>query len=55
MLIEPKKRYNVTTDLHHRFKKHRNLISKLEIENLDAVLVSDITYMTTGQTHSIWH
>lgn len=47
MLIEPKKRYHVTTDSHHRFRKHKNLISSLEIEKPDAVWVSDITYVGT--------
>jgi len=45
MLIVPKKRYHVTTDSHHRFRKHKNLISTLEIEKPDAVWVSDITYV----------
>jgi len=45
MLIKPKKRYHVTTDSHHRFRKHKNLISTLEIEKPDAVWVSDITYV----------
>lgn len=45
MLIKPKKRYHVTTDSHHRFRKHKNLISTLEIERPDAVWVSDITYV----------
>jgi len=45
MLIESKKRYHITTDSHHRFRKHRNLISTLEIEQPNAVWVSDITYV----------
>ena len=45
MLIEPKKRYHITTDSHHRFRKHKNLISTLEIEKPDTVWVSDITYV----------
>ena len=45
MLIVPKKRYHVTTDSHHRFRKHKNLISTLEIEKPDTVWVSDITYV----------
>ena len=45
MLIKPRKRYHITTDSHHRFRKHKNLISTLEIEKPDAVWVSDITYV----------
>jgi len=45
MLVKLKKRYHITTDSHHRFRKHRNLISTLEIEKPDSVWVSDITYV----------
>lgn len=45
MLIEPKKRYHITTNSHHRFRKHKNVVSTLEIERPDAVWVSDITYV----------
>src|SRR5210317_894178 len=45
MLIEPKRRYHITTDSHHRFRKHKNLVSTLEIQTPDAVWVSDITYV----------
>ena len=45
MLIEPKRPYLITTDSHHRFRKHKNLVSTLEIETPDAVWVSDITYV----------
>jgi len=45
MLIEPKRPYLITTDSHHRFRKHKNLVSTLEIEKPDAVWVSDITYV----------
>lgn len=47
MLIVPKKRYHITTDSHHRFRKHKNLISTLDIERPDSVWVSDITYVGT--------
>jgi len=47
MLIKPKKSYQITTDSHHRFRKHKNLISTLEIEKPESVWVSDITYVGT--------
>ena len=45
MLIMPKKSYHVTTDSHHRFRKHKNLISSIEINKPETVWVSDITYV----------
>ena len=45
LLIKPKRQYHVTTDSHHRFKKHKNLIESLKIEKPEQVLVSDITYV----------
>ena len=47
MLIKPKRSYHVTTDSHHRFRKHRNLVGTLEIEKPETVWVSDITYVGT--------
>jgi putative transposase len=47
MLILPKKSYHITTDSHHRFKKHKNLINTLEIEKPESVWVIDITYVGT--------
>jgi len=44
MLITPKKSYHITTDSHHRFRKHKNIVSKLEFERPEQVWVSDITY-----------
>lgn len=45
LLIRPKRQYHVTTNSHHRFKKHKNLIEDLEIKRPEQVLVSDITYL----------
>ena len=52
MLIVPKKSYHITTDSHHRFRKHRNLISTIEIEKPESVWVSDITYVGTRENPS---
>ena len=45
MLIKPKKSYHITTDSHHRFRKHKNRIKALEISRPEEVWVSDITYV----------
>lgn len=45
MLITPKKSYHITTDSHHRFRKHKNIVSNIEIERPEQVWVSDITYI----------
>ena len=52
MLIKPKKRYHITTDSHHRFRKYKNLVSILEIEKPESVWVSDITYVGTRKNPS---
>ena len=38
LLIKPKRQYHVTTDSHHRFKKHKNLIEDLQIKRPEQVL-----------------
>jgi hypothetical protein len=43
LLIKPKRSYHVTTNSHHRFRKHQNLILDLEINRPNQVWVSDIT------------
>ena len=52
MLMTPKKRYHITTDSHHRFRKHKNLVNTLEIEKPESVWVSDITYVGTRKNPS---
>jgi len=49
MLIEPKRRYHVTTNSHHRFKKHKNLIENVVPERPEQIWVSDITYIGNRQ------
>ena len=44
MLITSKKSYHSTTDSHHRFRKHKNIVSNLEILRPEQIWVSDITY-----------
>ena len=45
MLIKPKRSYHITTNSHHRFRKHKNLIEYLEIVRPEQVWVADITYV----------
>jgi putative transposase len=45
LLIKQKRQYRVTTDSHHRFSKHKNLVEELEIIRPEQVFVSDITYI----------
>ena len=45
MLIKPKRSYHTTTNSHHRFRKHKNLISSKQIVKPETVWVSDITYV----------
>ena len=45
MLIQPTRRYHVTTNSYHRFKKHKNLIENVVPERPEQIWVSDITYV----------
>ena len=45
MLIKPKRNYRITTDSHHRFKKHKNLVEDMQLTRPEQVWVSDITYI----------
>ena len=47
--IVPMKQYHVTTDSHHRFRKHKNLIENFYIDKPEQVWVSDITYIGTRE------
>jgi transposase InsO family protein len=52
MLIIPKRSYHITTDSHHRFRKHKNLVNIMQIEKPDTIWVSDITYTGTRSNPS---
>jgi transposase InsO family protein len=47
LLIKPKRSYHTTTNSHHRFRKHKNIVCHLEITRPEQVWVSDITYIGT--------
>ncbi len=52
MLIRPKRSYHITTDSHHRFRKHNNIVSNLDIVRPEQIWVSDITYVGTRNNPS---
>ena len=45
LLVKPKRNYRITTNSHHRFRKHKNLIDSISLERPEQVWVSDITYI----------
>lgn len=45
MIILPKRSYRITTNTHHRFYKHKDLVNGLYINRPEQVWVSDITYI----------
>ena len=45
MFIKPKRNYRITTNSHHHFRKHKNLIENMDIVRPEQVWVSDITYI----------
>jgi len=45
LLILPKRSYHITTNSHHRFRKYKNQLLDLQINKLEQVWVSDITYI----------
>jgi putative transposase len=51
MLIIPKRSYRKTTDSHHRFRKHKNLIEGTTPKRPEQIWASDITYIGTRGNH----
>lgn len=49
MLVKPRKSYTKTTHSKHWMKKYPNLLKELEISQPEQVLVSDITYVESGE------
>jgi putative transposase len=45
LLVKPRRSYHKTTNTHHRFKKHKDLVSNLKPERPEQIWVSDITYI----------
>ena len=51
MLIVPKRSYRKTTDTHHRFRKHKNLIENITPVRPEQIWASDITYIGNNRNH----
>lgn len=53
LLVPPKRAYHKTTNSHHRFRRHPNLLKpgplQVKIERPEQVWVADITYLPTQQ------
>jgi len=45
LLVQPKRSYHITTDSHHRFRKHKNLVIEMPVNRPEQLWVSDITYI----------
>jgi transposase InsO family protein len=45
LLIKPNRKYHITTNSHHRFRKHKNLIENVVPDEPEQIWVSDITYV----------
>lgn len=45
LLIKPIRSYHATTNSHHRFHKHKNLVEGMEATRPEEIWVSDITYI----------
>ena len=52
LLIIPKKSYHITTNSHHRFRKHKNLVLDYSITKPNQVWVADITYIGSRKNPS---
>ncbi|MFC4665373.1 IS3 family transposase [Falsiporphyromonas endometrii] len=51
LLIKPARSYHTTTNSHHRFRKHKNLIENMVVSRPEEVWVSDITYIGNRNGH----
>jgi len=51
LLVPPLRQYRKTTNSNHTFKKHKDLVSGLEIVRPEQVWVSDITYIYGHDRH----
>lgn len=52
LCVKPQRSYRTTTNSHHRFRKHKNLILGMDIVRPEQVWVSDITYIGSRNCHN---
>ena len=52
LIIHPKRSYRVTTNTYHRFYKHTDLVSSLQISRPEQVWVADITYVGNRKSNN---
>ena len=45
LLVKPKRSYHITTNSHHRFRKHKDLTIDMKVSRPEQLWVSDITYI----------
>jgi len=50
--IKPKRSYRTTTNSHHRFRKHKNLVANMSLTRPEQLWVSDITYIGGRNKHN---
>ena len=50
--IKPKRSYRTTTNSHHRFHKHKNLVDHMPLTRPEQLWVSDITYVGNRSKHN---
>lgn len=52
LCIKPERRYRTTTNSHHRFRKHKDLLASMDIVRPEQIWVSDITYVGNRNSHN---
>jgi putative transposase len=52
LCVEPRRSYRTTTNSHHQFRKHKNLIMGMPLVRPEQVWASDITYVGGREKHS---
>ncbi len=52
LYVKPKRSYHITTNSHHRFRKHKNLIAGTIPARPEQIWVSDITYIGNRNNHT---
>jgi len=50
--IKPRRSYRTTTNSHHRFHKHKNLVDNMPLTRPEQLWVSDITYVGNRNKHN---